>query len=284
MSDMRRFVIIGILSLVVNLAQAQSSLQQYTPSVLLGKGQVQVKLFNNLYTQTKIRDENGTDVALGERQSFLNHQLSLLYGVNANGRLNVGMEVNLTTAWYGQQSEQTLLSSIGPSLRFVPIERYGNFSIQSTFLIPLNGDQLENPRFINHNRYTWWTQLFYDHRINDQWNAFFEVDLLYRFKAESIQNNFFRVPISAIVSYFPSPKWSWYGQIQYAAAYGKLPGVEDVAFGRMRWFTQLGVGAKYFLRENLELEFSYGNFLWSKRDGGGQVFNLGLRLLRFSGK
>lgn len=240
---------------------------------------MQVKLFNNLYTQTKVRDEFGTDIDLGERQSFLNHQLSFLYGVSEESRINLGMEVNLTTAWYGSQTTSTLVSSLGPSLRLVPIAAYGNFSIQSTLLFPVNGEQLESPRFVNHNRYTWWTQIFYDHRINEKWNAFFEVDLLYRFKAERIQNNFFRVPLNVIVSYFPSSRWTIYSQIQHAAAYGKLTGVEDIEFGRMRWFTQLGLGGKYLLRQNLELELSYGNFIWSKRDGAGQVFNLGLRLI-----
>ncbi|MEO9805824.1 MAG: hypothetical protein ABJF04_21380 [Reichenbachiella sp.] len=277
---MKKIFIIGLVLLTGQHLFGQSSLQQYTPSVLLSKGQMEFKLFNNLYTQTKVRDENGNSIELGERQSFLNHQFRYLYGLSNNQRLNVGIEANLTTAWYGSESTSSLLSSIGPTVKFVPIEHRGNFSIQSTFLFPMNGSELENPRFINHNRYTWWTQFFYDHSLNAKWNLFFEADVLYRFKVEDIQNDFFRVPISAIVSFFPSNKLTLYGNIQHAAAYGKLTTVEDAEFGRIRWYTQLGVGAKYLILNNLELELSYANFLWSKRDGAGQVFNFGLRILR----
>lgn len=277
---MKKTIVIGLLLLAEGSLFGQSSLQQYTPSVLLNRGQMEIKLFNNLYTQTKVRDENGTTIDLGERQSFLNHQLRYLYGVSNESRINIGMEVNVTSAWYGTESSGAMLTSIGPTLKFVPLKDRGNFSVQSTFLLPLNGDQLESPRFINHNRYTWWTQFFYDHSINAKWNIFFEADLLYRFKADELQNDFFRVPISTILSYFPSSKWTVYGTFQYAAAYGKLPEFENPKFGRMRWFSQIGAGAKYLFLNNIEIEVSYANFLWSRRDGAGQAFNLGLRILR----
>ncbi|MDW3211735.1 MAG: hypothetical protein R8N23_17840 [Reichenbachiella sp.] len=277
---MKKIFLVCLLTLVVESLFAQSSLQQYTPSVLLSQGQMEFKLFNNLYTQTKVRDANGTDVELGQRQSFLNHQFRFLYGVSNNQRLNVGFETNLTTAWYGGESSDLMFTSIGPTLKFVPIESKGNFSIQSTFLFPLNSDDLENPLFVNHNRYTWWTQFFYDYSINSKFNLFFEADLIYRFAVEDFQNDFFRVPLNLIASYFPTSKLTLYSNVQYAPAYGKLPGVEDIEFGRMRWFTQLGLGAKYLILNNLELELSYSNFILSKRDGAGSVYNFGIRFLR----
>lgn len=276
---MKKLIFLGLLSLSLQTAYAQGSLQQYTPSVLLSKGQMEVKLFNNLYTQSKVRDANGNDLELGQRQSFLNNQFRYLYGLSDGARLNVGLETNLTTAWYGGEATDLLFTSIGPTIKLVPIETVGNFSIQSTFLFPLNGDQLEKP-FINHNRYTWWTQLFYDYSVNTKFNLFFEADLIYRFKAEEVQNDFFRVPLSLIASYFPTSKLTLYANIQYAPAYGKLQGVEDIEFGRMRWYTQLGLGAKYLVLNNLELELSYANFILSKRDGAGNVFNFGVRFLR----
>jgi len=277
---MKKVIIISLLALATRSLFAQSSLQQYTPSVLLSNGQMQLQIFNNLYTQTKVRDENGNTVDLGQRQSFLNNQLRYLYGVSNNSRLNIGIETNLTTAWYDDESSSILFTSIGPTLKFVPIESKGNFSIQSTFLFPLNGSQLENPLFINHNRYTWWTQFFYDHSITSKLNIFFEADLIYRFKADELQNDFFRVPLSMIASYFPTSKLTLYANVQYAPAYGKLPGVEDIEFGRMKWYTQLGLGVKYLVLNNLELELSYANFVLSKRDGAGQIFNFGVRILR----
>ncbi|MEP2026694.1 hypothetical protein [Reichenbachiella sp.] len=240
---------------------------------------MELKVFNNLYTQTKVRDEDGTNIELGERQSFLNNQIRYLYGLSKEARFNIGLETNLTTAWYGSESSDLMFTSIGPTLKFVPIKNLGNFSVQSTFLFPLNRDDLEKP-FINHNRYTWWTQFFYDHSINSKLNLFLEADLIYRFAVEDYQNDFFRTPLSLIVSYFPTSKLTLYTNVQYAPAYGKLPGVEDIEFGRMRWFTQLGLGTKYLIQSNLELELSYANFVLSKRDGAGSVYNFGIRFLR----
>ena len=52
---------------ISQIAISQTNLQTYTPSVLLQKGQIEYNLFNSLYSQTKIRDEIGHDVPLGER-------------------------------------------------------------------------------------------------------------------------------------------------------------------------------------------------------------------------
>jgi hypothetical protein len=266
---------------------AQNSLQNYTPSVLLSKGQMEIKLFNNLYTQTKIRDQDGNDIEIGGRQSFFNNQFRFAYGVSNEKRINVGLEINMTSAKYAGDNDtnkdfnKTLLSSIGPTIKFIPIPNIGNFSIQSTFLFPVGGEDLEDPDFINHNRRTWFTQLFYDYSISDQLNVFFEADLLFRFKEEDTQTNFFRTPVSGIVSYFPTSKLTFYTLIQHAPLYSTvLPGGQEIDLGRISWYTQLGFGMKYQLLSSLELELSYGNFLWSKRDGAGQVFSLGLRFLR----
>ncbi|WP_420582006.1 hypothetical protein [Reichenbachiella sp.] len=278
---MKKLVLISLLLLAVSALFAQSSLQQYTPSVLLSQGQMEFKLFNNLYSQTKVRDKDGTEIELGQRQSFLNNQFRFLFGVSNSKRLNVGFETNLTTAWYGSESSDLMFTSIGPTLKFVPIESKGNFSIQSTFLFPLNGEKLENPVFVNHHRYTWWTQIFYDYSVNERLNLFFEADLIYRFKAVEMQKDFFRVPLSIIVSYFPTSQLTLYANGQYAGAYGtQIPGGNEVEFGRVSWYTQLGLGAKYLILNNLELELSYANFVLSKRDGAGSVYNFGIRFLR----
>jgi len=45
----------------------ESNIQKYTPSKLIGKGQWDVKWFNNLYTQTKSANVDG-DVTKNERK------------------------------------------------------------------------------------------------------------------------------------------------------------------------------------------------------------------------
>jgi len=289
----RSFCWIALLFSTSLSVHGQSGLQQYTPSVLLSKGQFQARLYNSLYTQNKIRDENGNPVELDQRQSFLINNFGILYGISGSSRLNIGFEVNISTGKYADASagvfnifssdfdqSVSLISSVGAIVKFLPLKNVERLSVQSTFLFPINGDKLESPRFVNHNRYTWFTQIFYDKNFSEKFNIFFEIDLLYRFKAEETQDNFFRVPFGAILSYFPTNKWTIFLNLQHAAAYGTLTGVEEEVFGRLRWYTQLGAGVKYQLTPAVELELSAGSFLWSRNDGAGQAFNLGLRFLK----
>jgi len=72
-------------------AQDQSNIQQYTPSKLIGKGQVDIKWFNNLYTQTKSTFTEGDE----PRQSFFTSTFEFYTGVGKNKRVNLGFIARL---------------------------------------------------------------------------------------------------------------------------------------------------------------------------------------------
>ena len=69
--------------------QAGSVIQNLTPSKLIGKGQVDVKWFNNLFTQTRNADVNG-DVSTVDRGNFFTSTLDFFYGVSENRRVSAG--------------------------------------------------------------------------------------------------------------------------------------------------------------------------------------------------
>ena len=50
----------------------QSNVQQFTPSALLAKGQIEVNFFNNLYTQREIRDASGEKCIIRKQTIILN--------------------------------------------------------------------------------------------------------------------------------------------------------------------------------------------------------------------
>ncbi len=290
---MKTLLLLCTLMCLTIAGYGQSNVQVYTPSVLLQKGQVEVLQFNNYYTQTHIRNQNGDKVTVGQRQSFLRNTIGLLYGTSTSGKFNIGVEANISSARYSAASDsffslfensqddfkKTVLSAIGPKVKFIPFDALNGFSIQSTFLIPLS-DQLEAGQFIDHHRYSWFTQFFYDKALSQNFRLFLEADILYRIKANSVQQNFFRTPLSAILSYFPTPRSTVYLLYQHAPAFGTLRGASSEVFGQLRWFSQAGIGAKYQLTNSLGLEVSYGNFFLSRNDGAGQVVNLGLRIIR----
>lgn len=274
------------------IAVSQSNLQTYTPSVLLQKGQIEYNLFNSLYSQTKIRDVIGHDVPLGERQSFLRNTFALLYGISENKKINIGFETNLVTARYTTPDKsifsffgksqgdykKTMLSSIGPKIKITPFENIGFLSIQSTLLFPVSN--VEEGRFTDHDRTSWITQVFFDKSLSDKMRLFLEIGLLYRFKKLEAHNNFFRTPFSAIISYFPTSKSTIFGSFQHAPAFGKVFSETSSKFGQIRWFSTLGLGAKYQVTNSLGLELSYSNFFKSRNDGAGSTINLGVRIIK----
>ncbi|OEK06527.1 DUF547 domain-containing protein [Roseivirga misakiensis] len=268
-----------------------SNLQVFTPSVLLKKGQVELRSFYNIYTQNSVRNREGNSVALEDRQSFFNVQYSFNYGITKSARLNVGVDVIvssfsdgsfLSPVFQSGDRNEVALAAFGPVVRFSPFKKLPNLSIRSAFWFP-GASNLEdrNGVFVNHDRYTSFTQLFYDMELNTSWRLFLEADLLYRFARRDDQVDFFRTPLTGILSYFlPNGKASLFALYQYSPRFERLDNGFDSQFGLSQWFQQAGVGFKYQLNSKLELEASYSNFFASRNDGGGQTFNLGFRWLK----
>jgi|GEM_PF-95699 len=269
-----------------------SNVQKFTPSVLLSKNQFELNNLNNLYVQNSIRNQNGEEVALAESQAFLTHLLQVSYGISENARINLGLDIAINSAYYGTASEsptdllsirnrtfsRTAVSAIGPRLKFTPFSRLANFSIQSTFTFPI-ARNLEGPRFTAHDRYTWNTQFFYDFALNPTLRLFLEADFLYRIKRTEGQTNFFRTPLTTVLSYFPEKNTTVYLLYQHSPAIGRASNGFDSAFGLLRWFSQYGIGGKYQLASRLGLEASVNDFFISRADGAGTVYNAGFRFI-----
>ena len=263
----------------------------FTPSVLLKKGQVELRSFYNIYTQSSIRNREGNSVKLDDRQSFFNVQYSFSYGATKSARLNIGIDLIvssfsdgsfLSPVFQSGDRNEVALAAFGPVIRFSPFKKLPNLSVRSAFWFP-GASNLEdrNGVFVNHDRYTSFTQVFYDMELNTSWRLFLEADLLYRFARREDQVNFFRTPLTGILSYFlPNGKASLFALYQYSPRFERLNNGFDDQFGLSQWFQQAGIGFKYQLNSKLELEASYSNFFASRNDGGGQTFNLGFRWLK----
>jgi hypothetical protein len=288
----------------VQVSEEKSNIQVYTPSVILKKGQVELSLFNNLYTQTAFRTGERSRVDLPTRDSYFGLLLTGLYGVSESGRFNLGMDVNIKSvyidpakgsptrlfAFAGQTSEQrTTVTSLGPKIKINPFKKLNNLSIQSAFWIPLaqnsEGDDGTQP-WLDFERFTSWTQVFYDKPIGTSWQLFLEMDLLFRFaKPASVyanqqpKSNTFGMPSSVFLSYFLNGKTTLYAMTQYAPTIeynSKIgPGITNASD-----YAQAGLGLKYQLSNALNLELLYTNFFTSANGGAGSTFNLGVKFIR----
>lgn len=253
----------------------QSNIQQYTPSKLIGKGQWDFKLFNNFYTQ----DDSTFESDKGVRQNFFTSTLEVFTGVSDTKRVNVGvlLEYRINSRAFvpgGEKFSRSGLSSIAPSIKIVPFENIGNFSLLSSLSIPVFGDENdENGVFLDQKGFTWQNRFFYDYTFpGDKWQLFTELNTEFNFgdEDESFANNSLNVVPGIFLSYFPSSKFTVLVLAQHNQRL-------DLGNDFTQNFTAVGGGAKYQLTKALNLEVLYTNFVRGEDTGLGQTFNLGLR-------
>jgi len=265
--------------------QEQSNIQQYTPSKLIGKGQVDLKWFNNLYTQTKSTFSDGDE----PRQSFFTSTFEFYTGVGQNKRVNLGFIARLRSNVIGTEDDdrgaldvfnfsgdnqsRSGLTAFAPSIKFVPFASVSNFSIQSSFFIPLIDNETENGVFLEQKGSVWQNRLFYDYTFpGNKWQLFteFTTELNFGDKEESFANNSLNLNPGVFLSYFPSSKFTVLALAQHSSRV-------DLGNDFGQNFTAVGGGAKYQLTKALNVEVLYTNFVRGNNTGLGQTFNLGLR-------
>ena len=254
---------------------------RYVVSAAIQKGSIEVKWFNNLYTQRTGNEGNLTD-----RSTFLTSSLSFLYGLNS--RLNVGFNLryrhvrndNLPSSALGVLSlgdgpdRRQGITAVGPQIRYAPFEGLPNFSIQSAFLFATGSDLAgsNDQPYIDWNGSSWNTQFFNDFSLGNSFSLFTEIDVLLEDigAKEDGHINRFSTPATVILSYFPNPKTTLYA----------LSGFSPYWQSDFDYFAQGGFGAKYQFTPKLELELLYTAFtnkFLSDTGGKAATYNLGLR-------
>lgn len=276
----------------------KSNIQEYTPSKLLKKGQWDIKLFNSLYTQTERTNAKSKSVKIA-RETFFTSKLEVFTGITQSSRLNVGFIIQTKSNTYGgagalevlsfkddRKTSRNGISSIAPSVKIQPLKSVSNFSLQTSFYIPVFEDVPGAP-YLDKRSYVWETKFFYDKSFGaDKFQFFGEIDFGYNFGEKSADadpvtenteerfaNNSLTLPVSAFVSYFPSSKTTVFVNAQQSF-------LIDLGNDFEQNYTQLGFGGKYQLTQILNLEASFGKIVrGSNFQGLGQTFSLGVRVL-----
>ena len=284
-----KIITTGLLCLVFILGFAQeneeetgSVIQTLTPSKLISKGQFDLKWFNNLYTQTESTFSEGT----APRQTFFTSTLEGYTGVSDNNRVNVGLILEFRSNVVADRdaldvfkfdgengTARSGLTSIAPSVKFVPFSSVNNFSVQSSFFIPLVDNETENGVFLDQNGFIWQNRFFYDLTFpGDKFQLFTELNTELNFGKEedSFANNSLNLTPGLFLSYFPSSKFTILALAQHSQRI-------DLGNEFEQDFTALGGGAKYQLTDELNIEVLYTNFVRGNNTGLGETFNIGLR-------
>ncbi|WP_298955794.1 transporter [uncultured Nonlabens sp.] len=267
-----------------DIEEEGSVIQTLTPSKLIGKGQYDIKWFNNLYTQTESTFTEGREA----RETFFTSTLEAYTGVGNNKKWNVGVILELRSNVKRDQwplealrfqniegERASGLTAFAPSIKFVPFESINNFSIQSSVFIPLVKDEVKDGVFLAQKSYRIQNRFFYDYTFpSKDWQLFAELNSEFSLgnKEDSFANNSLNLTPGVFLSYFPSSKFTILALAQHSQRI-------DLGNDFPQDFTAIGGGFKYQLTKKLNLETLYTNFVRGNNTGIGETFNLGLRVV-----
>lgn len=277
------------------------NLQLFTAGSLLAKGKLDLTLFNTMYTETK-QNWLGTDFS-GYRTTFMTHLFQITLGTSKSKRINLGLDISLRNS--GRSTDSTFgglktafnytnndstrfgITNVGFRIKIQPFKSVSNFTMQSTISGPtvkhpegFSGSTEQNLYWADWNRITWWNQLYYTKTFG-KFQLFTELDFLYRFRINKDQIGMLDVPMNVFFSYFPTDKITFYAMTQHVPRFTNdidqnSPSTDWVIPSN---YTASGIGFKYQILSNLNLELLYTNFWRSKNAGQGSTFNLGIKFL-----
>ncbi|MFB0924323.1 MAG: hypothetical protein QMB65_03415 [Vicingaceae bacterium] len=264
------------------------SVQDYTPSVLISKGQTEFKLFNSLYTQTQFFDKEGSKLDGGGRSTFFTSIAEYNYGLSS--RVTLGGEMWFRSVYNGASESSPTnvltfsnsnqarsgINLAGIKVKFNPVKKWERFSFQSGLMLSVISDpqskKLDRP-FLDNNRHLWISKFLYDKKISSKFQLFAQLSSWVSIDKELAEENTgIATPFDLFVSYFPNKKFTIYLQNQFWPSIGSE--------GLSSYFIQEGLGVKYQLAKGIELESSYTMFVAGEDTGAGQTFNIGVRILR----
>ncbi|MGB0887249.1 MAG: hypothetical protein ACPGSL_03925 [Vicingaceae bacterium] len=268
-------------------AQENKNVQDYTPSVLISKGQSEFKLFNSLYTQSQFFDTEGTKLDEGSRSSFFTTIAEYNYGVS--NRVSLGGEMWFKSSYKGgtntspanvlrfsnSKNSRSGIALAGFKIKFNPIKKWKRFSFQSGLMLSVISDpeskNLDRP-FLDNNRHLWITKFLYDKKLSNKFQLFAQLSSWVSIDKELAKDKSnLATPLDIFISYFPNKKITIYLQNQFWPSIGSE--------GVSSYYLQEGLGLKYQLFSGVELETSYTKFIIGKDTGAGETFNLGVRIL-----
>lgn len=263
------------------------NLQSYTPSVLINKGSSEIKLFNNLYTQTLFFNEDNESVDAGGRSTFFTSIFEANYGLSKN--VSLGAELWFKSANFGPSDSSPLetlnfgnsdmsrtgLSGVGLRIKFNPVKKWTHLSVQSTLLANVLEDpdgSVSNQPFLDGDRHQWITRIFYDKSFGSKFQIFTQLAAWVNIDREfEQQNTNVSTPIDIFGSYFATNKLTFYVQNQFWPSLGSE--------GISSFFVQSGAGVKYQLFKGFEVEGLYTKFVYGQNTGAGETFNVGFRVI-----
>jgi len=306
----------GVKSPIFDIKPIKAGKQRFYTSALYKAGEFEVNLFNNLFTEKSkkaVVDSNGVFQGYEKRKftdrtTFNSTFIQLMFGVTP--RINIGLDSRFRTVSYNASSSDDPLgvfkfennpvdstfsysrvafSALGPRVKYIPFKKYGNISVQHTLYFPTvknsEAGNIGEKGWIDWKGLTLWNQMYYDQAIGDKFAIFAEVDLLLENFSTAWGNDEagwqFSTPVTIIPSYFPNNSLVFYGLIGSAPQWWVAKDVNNpVQKNTLSYnpFNQYGLGFKYLITKNWQLELLYTEF-FNAKPTVARTFNFGIRYI-----
>ena len=300
--------IIFLICTLYQVISAQSDSDRYLVSNLYDKGEFEIHLFNNYYSK---KAKRGIVGEYNFRQNFFTSNLQFLHGIHA--RLNWGLDLKMrsvtefqgvlqptfealkfkndgfTDGPDGTGYSRTGLTALGLRIKYSPVKRLPNLSIQNTLYLPL-ADELEGGHgsgtgFIDWGGPSFYTQVFLDSEMTAKTSLFIEVSAI----VENMGSAFFQnasgyyqlsTPLTVIFSYYPQWRHTLYALFnaapQWGNAYDENTDQTTVSYVP---YNQFGLGYKYFITRRILAEGIFTRFFDVEPNAKIYTYNLGIRYL-----
>ena len=255
---------------------------------MLVRGQFDVKVFNNLYTQTAFFNGEGSRTDANRRDTYFTSIVSVAFGVSP--RLNLGVDLYPKAVRVGAEGSspfsvlqfstntnaRAALAAIAPKVKFTPFPKRPRLATQIALYIPfssdLEGSESGRP-FLDYDDMQIWLQAFYDVSINASWLLYLEGGFFFRYDStEDQRNHEYIYPVKGIMNYFATPRLTLYGLVEVTPSALNL---DASLFSTV--YTQVGGGAKYQITPRFEIETLITTFPLGVNKGAGQTYNFGFR-------
>jgi hypothetical protein len=269
----------------------------YYPTMLYGKGGMELRIFNNYYTQLE----------RGVRSNFFSSFLQMQFGTAK--KFNWGFDIKWRSVNAGdvgifsalkfenriidadqsgmERFSRAAVSGLGPRVKYQPFKDKPHINfVHSIYVVPVDGAEgNENYGYFDFQNIQIFNNAYIEKAISVRRRLFYDIGLwIENIKFPDRGTAHFmqvQLPFTSIYSYFPNPRTSMYvlGNFTLKPVMNKNAG--SAADWNLNFFSQTGAGFKYYLTEQVELELLYTYFYDGTPGRTAHTFNMGLRLFRF---
>lgn len=272
------------------LKDSTSRLSPFIPavsSVLVNHRQLELNFFASIISANNYRDDDGHLGDLNVRQTYLYRTLQATYGVSKHARFNVGIDVNIVMGRIDQDRNSSIfkvfdtdvegnsksaraITSVAARIRWRPLRRNYNFTIQSSAIFP-TGISRTKQQVLGYNQFFLLAQFLYNQPLSERLFFFSQLGLQYGFERDNAPAAFFS-PISLYLSYLIPRKTIPFILFNYIPMFMK-----DNSWSYSRYTMQLGGGLQYQITRRLLINGFYANDIKGKNYPDFNTYSLSLR-------